>query len=189
MLGPCKGNFCVGLTRSEQTRAVRFGFQLGKMMRASTFILILSAVLQARSVPGSLRGRVTDGSGAAVSGVVVAAITEQGRVKVGITDPQGDYAIGDLSPGRYTIWAGGNGFSLYENTSLGVTAGPAQTLDICLRPSLRGPIAPPLEIAQAWVCPDRAPASIRAGTARQPDAFATLVTLTPWLLSLVGLLT
>ena len=165
MLGPCKGNFCVGLTRSEQTRAVPFGFQLGKMMRASTFILILSAVLQARSVPGSLRGRVTDGSGAAVSGVVVAAITEQGRVKVGITDPQGDYAIGDLSPGRYTIWAGESGFSFYENTSLGVRAGRAQKLDICLRPSLGGSSAIRLQMAEVPIRSDAAPVSIRAGTA------------------------
>ena len=189
MLGLSQGKFLLRLNASRANPRGSLQLPNRQMLRTTISMLILSTVLNARSVPGSLRGRVTDDSGAAVSGAVVAAITGQGRVKVGITDPQGDYAIGDLSPGRYTIWAGGNGFSLYENTSLGVTAGPAQTLDICLRPSLRGPIAPPLEIAQAWVCPDRAPASIRAGTARQPDAFATLVTLTPWLLSLVGLLT
>jgi hypothetical protein len=70
------------------------------LLRASTFILFLSTGLHARSAPGSLRGRVTDGSGTAVSGAVVAAITGQGQVKVGITDAQGDYTIGDLSPGK-----------------------------------------------------------------------------------------
>ena len=140
------------------------------MLRASTFILFLSAGLHARSLPGSLHGRVTDGSGAAVSGAVVAAITGQGQVKVGITDAQGDYAIGDLSPGKYTIWAGRNGFSLYENMSLGVTAGRAQILDIRLRPSREGSSAVLLEMAQVRVCREAAPV---AGTARKPAAFAT----------------
>jgi hypothetical protein len=140
------------------------------MLRASTFIVFLSVGLYARSVPGSLRGRVTDVSGTAVSGAVVAAITGQGQVKVGITDAQGDYAIGDLSPGKYTIWAGRNGFSLYENMSLGVTAGRAQILDIRLRPSREGSSAVLLEMAQVRVCREAAPV---AGTARKPAAFAT----------------
>jgi Carboxypeptidase regulatory-like domain len=140
------------------------------MLNASTFILILSAALQARSVPGSLRGRVTDGSGTAVSGAVVAAITERGQVKVGITDTQGGYTIGNLSPGRYTIWAGVSGFSLYENTSLGVRAGRAQTLDICLRPNLGGSSAVRLQMAEVRVRRDAAPGSIRPRTARRPAA-------------------
>jgi hypothetical protein len=143
------------------------------MLRASTFILFLSAGLHARSLPGSLHGRVTDGSGAAVSGAVVAAITGQGQVKVGITDAQGDYAIGDLSPGRYTIWAGRNGFSLYQNMSLGVTAGRARILDICLRPSQEGPSAVLLETAEVQFSRDAAPVSTRAVTARTPAALAT----------------
>ena len=135
------------------------------MLSTSTFILILSAALQARSVPGSLRGRVTDGSGTAVSGAVVAAITEQGQVKFGITDTQGDYAIGNLSPGRYTIWAGVSGLSLYENNSLGVRAGRAQTLDICLKPNLGGSSAVRLQMARIRVRHKAARVSIRAGTA------------------------
>jgi hypothetical protein len=139
------------------------------MLSASTFILILSAALHGRSVPGSLRGKVTDGSGTAVSGAVVAAITEQGQVKVGITDTQGGYAIGNLFPGRYTIWAGGNGFSLYEDAGLGVRPGQAQRLDIRLRPILEGSQAVPLEIADRC---DQPPASTRAGTGKSA-AFVT----------------
>jgi Carboxypeptidase regulatory-like domain len=135
------------------------------MSNASIFVLILSAALQARSAPGSLRGRVTDGSGTAVSGAVVAAITEQGQIKFGITDTQGEYTIGNLSPGRYTIWAGESGFSFYENTSLGVRAGRGQTLDICLRPSLGGSSAIRLQMAEVPIRSDAAPVSIRAGTA------------------------
>jgi hypothetical protein len=119
-----------------------------QVMVASAFILILSVTLHAGSVPGSLRGKVTDNSGTAVSGAVVAAITEQGQVKVGVTDGQGKYAIRNLSPGRYTIWAGGSGFSVYENSSLGVRAGRAQKLDICLRPN-PGLGAVPQEMAES----------------------------------------
>jgi len=150
----------------------RFG-QGRPMLSTSTFILILSATLHAQSVPGSLRGKVMDGSGTAVSGAVVAAITEQGQVKVGITDTQGDYTIHNLSPGRYTIWAGGNGFSLYENTSLGVRAGRAQTLDICLRSSEGGSNAVRLETAEAQRCRDRGPVPIRAALAGKSAASAT----------------
>lgn len=135
------------------------------MLNASIFVLILSAALQARSAPGSLRGRVTDGSGTAVSGAIVAAITELGQVKFGVTDTQGDYAIGNLSPGRYTIWAGESGFSFYENTSLGVRAGRAQTLDICLRQSLGGSSAIRLQMAEVPIRRDAAPVSVRSGTA------------------------
>ena len=145
-------------------------------MSVAAFVLILSAALHARTVPGSLRGKVTDGSGTAVSGAVVAAITEQGQVKVGITDAQGDYTIGNLFPGRYTIWAGGNGFSLYENTSLGVRGGRAQTLDICLRPSLEGSTAVRLEMAEVGVCRHAASVSFRAGTVGKPEALETFVT-------------
>jgi|SRR6516165_10209585 hypothetical protein len=134
------------------------------MLSASTFILIVSAALHPQSVPGSLRGKVTDGSGTVVPGAVVAAITEQGQVKVGITNTQGDYTIGNLSPGRYTIWAGGNGFYPYENPSLGVRAGRAQTLDIRLRPSLEGPSVVRREMVELPVCPDAAPVPIRTGT-------------------------
>ena len=161
--------------------------QSKRMLRASTFILILPAALHARSVPGSLRGKVTDGSGTAVSGAVVAAITEQGQVKVGITGAQGEYAIGNLSPGRYTIWAGGSGFSLYENTRFGVRAGRAQTLDICLRPRRGGSSAVRLEMAEVRVCRDAKPVSLRAATAGTPAALAHSCGSCP--LSPAGLLT
>src|SRR6516165_8032429 len=148
MLGLSQGKFLLRLNASRANPRGSLQLPNRQMLRTTISMLILSTVLNARSVPGSLRGRVTDDSGAAVSGAVVAAITGQGRVKVGITDARGNYAIGDLSPGKYTIWAGGNGFSLYENSSLGVRAGRAQTLDIHLRPSLQGSSAVPLEMAR-----------------------------------------
>jgi Carboxypeptidase regulatory-like domain len=141
------------------------------MLNASIFVLILSAALQARSVPGSLRGRVTDASGTAVSRAVVAAITEQGQIKFGITDTQGDYTIGNLSPGRYTIWAGVSGFSLYENTSFGVRAGRAQTLDICLRPNLGGSSAVRLEMAEVPGLPRRSDLGVIDNEATRTERF------------------
>jgi hypothetical protein len=102
---------------------------------AGALTLLFSARLLAQSVSSSLGGKVTDALGVAVPGVVVAAITEQGRVKVAVTDDQGRYAFRGLPPGKYTIWAGGDGFSLYENRSLHLLAGRARALDICLRPN------------------------------------------------------
>src|SRR6516162_7468742 len=148
MLGLSQGKFLLRLNASRANPRGSLQLPNRQMLRTTISMLILSTVLNARSVPGSLHGRVTDVSGTAVSGAVVAAITGQGQVKVGITDAQGDYAIGDLSPGKYTIWAGRNGFSLYENMSLGVTAGRAQILDIRLRPSREGSSAVLLETAE-----------------------------------------
>jgi hypothetical protein len=153
-------------------------------LRLSTFILILSAILHVRVVPGSLRGRVTDGSGTAVTGAVVAAITGQGQIKVGITDAHGEYTIGDLSPGKYTIWAGGNGYHLYENTSLGVRAGRSQTLDICLRSNPESSSADRLEMAKVRQGSNTELISDLRRHSGKLAAFAP-----PCLLSLVGLLT
>lgn len=102
-------------------------------------LLFVSIGAPARPAAGNLHGTVTSTSGTPVPGVVVAAITERGRVKVAITDDQGRYSIAALSSGRYTIWAGGSGFSLYENFGIKVAAGRARELDIRLQPSWEGP--------------------------------------------------
>jgi len=117
-------------------------------LSAFALTLLLSTGLVAQPLAGRLRGRVIDPLGEAISGVAVAAITDQGRVRVGITDNQGRYAIGDLSPGKYTIWAGGEGFALYENPGLKVAAGLDKALDIRLRPSSGSSSITALETAE-----------------------------------------
>ncbi len=107
-----------------------------KFVFCALFCLIgFSAGLNARPAEGCLHGKVTDVSGAAVPGLTVAAITEYGRVRIGITDNQGRYIIKGLPPGKYTIWAGGEGYSFYENTRLAVAAGRTRDLNIRLRRS------------------------------------------------------
>lgn len=101
-------------------------------------LLFFSIGAPARPAAGNLHGTVTSPSGTPVPGVVVAAITVRGRVKVGITDRQGRYSIAALSSGRYTIWAGGDGFSLYENSGIKVVAGHVRELDIRLQVSSGG---------------------------------------------------
>ena len=123
-----------------------------RILSAFASTLLFSAVLLARSGVGSLYGKVTDPLGTAVSGVVVAAITRQGRVRIGVTDNEGSFAISELAPGKYTIWAGGEGFSLYENSSFVVKTGQTQMLDIWLHPNSERSRVSLMETAEVWVC-------------------------------------
>ena len=60
--------------------------------------------LSAESAGGSIAGRVTDESGAALPGVTAEAIASAPtRTRVAVTDRSGAYELADLSPGSYDV--------------------------------------------------------------------------------------
>jgi len=70
-------------------------------------VLAVSAVT-AQSTSGSLRGTVSDASGAAVAGAVVQARHDQtGAVRTAVSDETGGYALPGLEPGTWTVVARG----------------------------------------------------------------------------------
>src|SRR5579863_10337318 len=72
---------------------------------------------------GTLRGVVTDTSGATVPGASVTATGDGGQVKVGATNQQGLYSITGLAPGKYTVRVLSKGFNVFEaQTELGTAA-------------------------------------------------------------------
>jgi hypothetical protein len=116
---------CVG------TEAYRLTFA-GMMLKAGLAILLLPVGLSAPAVMGTLRGRITDNAGVPVAKALIAVISSRGAVKVGTSNAQGEYAIHDLDPGRYTLWAAQRSLSLFESAQLGIDRGQVEPVDIKL---------------------------------------------------------
>jgi hypothetical protein len=93
---------------------------------------ILPAGAFAQSGRGTVRGLVTDPSGATVPAATVTVTGAQGVVKVATTGEDGRYNIEGLPFGNYTIRAAAKGFRLYEKTDLVISDAQPQTLDIRL---------------------------------------------------------
>jgi hypothetical protein len=109
------------------------------MLTAGLVVCLLPVGLSAPAVMGTLHGRITDSSGAPVAKAVIAIISSQGRVKLGASNTRGDYAIHNLNPGLYTVWAAQGDLSLLESAHLGITRGQVEAVDIELSNSRRPP--------------------------------------------------
>ncbi len=69
----------------------------------------------------SLRGTITDPSGAAVAGATVTITGEESKVeRTASTGPAGEYQFLFLPPGTYTLTASASGFQRYELKGLGL---------------------------------------------------------------------
>jgi len=90
--------------------------------------LLLSATLFAQA-PASLRGSVTDPSGAGVPGASVTVTGPGGLVRVVQTGSNGSYSITNLPAVTYTLRIAASGFALFESTQIELTAARALTAD------------------------------------------------------------
>ncbi|HLH44461.1 MAG TPA: carboxypeptidase regulatory-like domain-containing protein [Bryobacteraceae bacterium] len=81
---------------------------------------------------GSLRGQVTDPSGAGIPGATVTLTGPANTVKVATTDATGAYTIVGLPGGTFTVRVAAPGFNLFEKTNLELNVGRGATLDVPL---------------------------------------------------------
>ncbi|MGA8150921.1 MAG: carboxypeptidase regulatory-like domain-containing protein [Terriglobales bacterium] len=81
---------------------------------------------------GTLRGRVTDPSGAVIPQATVTATGPGGRTGTAVSDAQGMYEIKALAPGTYVVSARATGFAKPAEQSVLVSAGQLQRFDIAL---------------------------------------------------------
>ncbi|HTZ81863.1 MAG TPA: carboxypeptidase regulatory-like domain-containing protein [Candidatus Acidoferrales bacterium] len=89
------------------------------------FSLFIPALFgQAAGSGGSLRGQVTDPSGAAISGADVAMTPPSGAPIVVHTNGQGMFEFKTLPAGKYTLTVAAPGFTLYENDSVVIADQP-----------------------------------------------------------------
>ncbi|MGD0269396.1 MAG: carboxypeptidase regulatory-like domain-containing protein [Candidatus Sulfotelmatobacter sp.] len=95
--------------------------------------LAISLPVFSQSTMGRILGRVSDQSGAAVAGAVVAITdVQRGTTRTVATDASGDYAAPDLQPGVYKVRAQAKGFKVVERVNIAVEVAADLRVDISL---------------------------------------------------------
>src|SRR4051812_45468816 len=98
-----------------------------------TLVLAMTAsVARAQDGTASLRGQVTDPSGAAVVGAEVQLTTPSGTVFTTRSGKDGSYLFRNLLAGTYSLKAQSKGFSAYEVEGLDIAPGQTQKADVAL---------------------------------------------------------
>jgi hypothetical protein len=87
--------------------------------------------MQAQS-SGTLRGTVTDPSGAAVVGATVTVTSSSGQATTATSNATGAYEVRGLAAGQYQVTTNAPGFQQFQNPGVAITAGQAKSLDIPL---------------------------------------------------------
>ena len=110
-------------------RFVRFS----NFILALVFLFLSAAPAWAQTPTGSLRGQVTDPSGAAVGGATVLVLTPSGTSLNATTNRDGIFEVQGLAPGKYGVKVFADGFGPFELQNVDVTAGPSAKLNIPLK--------------------------------------------------------
>jgi hypothetical protein len=84
-------------------------------------------------ITGTIKGQVTDATGASIPGATVKLAGPAGFAKSLSTDAQGTFAATSLSPGRYTVTVDHFGFASFRSKPLTVGAGTTANLPVTLQ--------------------------------------------------------
>ncbi len=95
-------------------------------------VLLALGLSAAQTNTGTLRGQVTDPSGASVSGAAVLLTTPSGASMDTTTNKDGIYEFKDLAPGKYEVKAVAQGFALFDKPDVLVAAGQPTRFNISL---------------------------------------------------------
>ena len=93
---------------------------------------VLAVPMWAQSPTGTVRGKVTDPSGAVVTNAQVSAVGGAGQTYTAQSGPNGVYEITSLPPGSYKVTVNARGFAAFTQLDLVVAAGQVQQFDIPL---------------------------------------------------------
>jgi hypothetical protein len=94
------------------------------VLSAAFLVAFLSVISVAQTSSGALRGQVTDPSGAAITGATVVVSPAAGKPVSVQTNAQGFYEFKSLPPGKYSLTAAAQGFTLYENDNVVIADQP-----------------------------------------------------------------
>jgi len=99
---------------------------------ALLMVAIAGNAWQTPTATGTLRGQVTDPSGAAVVGATVLLNTPSGAAMTATTNRDGVFELAGLAPGKYGVKVIAPGFTTFERPEMEITAGQAQKLNVSL---------------------------------------------------------
>ena len=105
-------------------------------MRLCAIVLLLFSIspgsISAQTSSGTLRGKITDPSGAVVPQATVTATGADGKLQIVQSNHDGVYEIRGLAPGSYTVTAVAKGFALDTEADVQINPGQTQDFDIQL---------------------------------------------------------
>jgi hypothetical protein len=96
-------------------------------------LLFMFRVCEAAQITtGSIRGQVTDPSGAAVAGATVVVLPAEGASSTTTTNRDGNFDVRPLAPGKYTVQVFASGFARFEMKDVAVVVGSPVVLSVKL---------------------------------------------------------
>ena len=109
-------------------------FRLGpiKFVSLLALLLIFLSRVCAQVPVGSVRGQVTDPSGAAVVGATVIVLPPEGASSSATTNRDGIFEVKPLAPGKYTVQVFAQGFAQFSVSDVAVVAGSPVVLNVHL---------------------------------------------------------
>jgi len=113
---------------------MRFGWIYRCIVFVTALLLAVTCanVLIAQTTTGTLRGQVTDPSGAAVTSATVLVTAPSGAATTATTNRDGVFEVTGLAPGKYGVKVIAPGFTTYENPGIDIAAGQAQKLNVSM---------------------------------------------------------
>jgi hypothetical protein len=106
-----------------------------KRLFVVSLLLSFAAAMCAQSL-GTVRGVVTDESGALVPGAKVTVSNAAGPVKSATAGNDGSYSIAGIAPGTYTVRAASPGLVQFQPATVDVSGGGTPTVNLQLRVTL-----------------------------------------------------
>jgi hypothetical protein len=97
------------------------------------FLAISLGSISAQTSSGTLRGKITDPSGAVIPQATITATGVDGRTASVQSNHQGIYEIKGLAPGSYTVTAVAKGFALDTEADVQISPGQTPDFDIQLQ--------------------------------------------------------
>ncbi len=113
---------------------MRFGWIYRCIVFGAALLLAVTCanVLIAQTTTGTLRGQVTDPSGAAVGNATVLVSTASG-VATATTNSDGIFEVTGLAPGKYEVKVVADGFATFDQPEIVISAGQAQKLNVAMK--------------------------------------------------------
>jgi hypothetical protein len=117
---------------TAKTSVKNVGWALTRVACLTLAAFILQSAVLAQTGEVSLRGQVTDQSGAAIPAVTVTVEGPGGFSRDAKTGADGRYSFSDLAAGSYTLRIHVRGFADFEKSGISILRGQPQTLDVQL---------------------------------------------------------